>query len=114
MTTPKPTTESQRLEWKSSWRDDHLKWVCGFANAEGGTLVIGRDDKGKVVGLPVAKTLLEELPNKLRDLLGLVAEVNLRDESGKEYLEIVTPACPNPISYRGHYYQRSGSTLQEL
>ena len=24
------------------------------------------------------------------------------------------PAYPSPISYRGHYYQRSGSTLQEL
>ena len=27
---------------------------------------------------------------------------------------MVTPAYPSPISYRGHYYQRSGSTLQEL
>jgi ATP-dependent DNA helicase RecG len=106
--------ESQTLEWKASWRDDHMKWVCGFANAEGGTLVIGRDDKGKLVGLPETRLLLEELPNKLRDLLGIMAEVNLRGESGKEYLEIVVPAYPNPISYRGRYYQRSGSTLQEL
>ena len=30
------------------------------------------------------------------------------------HLEVVTPAYPTPISYRGHYYQRSGSTLQEL
>jgi ATP-dependent DNA helicase RecG len=114
MTTPSPTTESQTLEWKVSWRDDHLKWVCGFANAEGGTLVIGRDDKGKLIGLPDAKILLEELPNKLRDLLGIMAEVNLCEEGGKGYLEIVVPAYPNPISYRGRYYQRSGSTLQEL
>ena len=33
--------ESQHTEWKESWRDDYLRWVCGFANAEGGTLVIG-------------------------------------------------------------------------
>ena len=26
----------------------------------------------------------------------------------------MTPAYPSPISFRGHYYQRSGSTLQEL
>lgn len=25
--------ESQHTEWKESWRDDHLRWVCGFANA---------------------------------------------------------------------------------
>ncbi len=106
--------ESQNTEWKASWRDDHLRWVCGFANAGGGALVIGRDDKGRLVGIADATRLLEELPNKIRDLLGIVVEVNLRSEGGVEYLEVVTPAYPSPISYRGHYYQRSGSTLQEL
>ena len=106
--------ESQHTEWKESWRDEHLRWVCGFANAEGGVLVIGRNDKGKVVGIPDAKKLLEDLPNKTRDLLGILVEVNLREEGGEDYLELVTPAYPSPISFRGHYYQRSGSTLQEL
>ena len=36
--------ESQQVEWKESWRDEYLKWICGFANAEGGVLVIGRND----------------------------------------------------------------------
>ena len=34
--------EQQNIEWKQSWRDDHLRWICGFANADGGTLVIGK------------------------------------------------------------------------
>jgi ATP-dependent DNA helicase RecG len=33
--------EQQNIEWKQSWRDDCLRWICGFANAEGGTLVVG-------------------------------------------------------------------------
>ena len=64
------SAEHQQLEWKEAWRDEHLKWVCAFANAEGGTLVIGRDDEGRVVGVPGARKLLEDLPNKARDLLG--------------------------------------------
>lgn len=56
--------ESQHTEWKESWREDHLRWVCGFANAEGGRLEIGRDDKGVIVGLADAPKLLEDLPNK--------------------------------------------------
>jgi len=107
-------TEHQQLEWKEAWRDEHLKWVCAFANSQGGTLVIGRDDSGQAVGLPQARKLLEDLPNKVRDLLGVVVQVNLRTESGHAVLELVTPAYPTPISYRGHYYVRSGSTLQEL
>ena len=33
--------ESQHTEWKRNWRDEYLRWICGFANAEGGVLVIG-------------------------------------------------------------------------
>lgn len=35
--------ESQNIEYKESWRDEYLKWICGFANAQGGTLYIGND-----------------------------------------------------------------------
>ena len=28
-------SESQNIEWKESWRDEYLKWVCDFANAQG-------------------------------------------------------------------------------
>lgn len=37
-------SEHQHKEWKASWRGEYLKWACGFANAEGGVLVTGRDD----------------------------------------------------------------------
>ena len=106
--------ESQHTEWKENWRDEYLRWVSGFANAEGGTLVIGKNDDGLVVGLKDAKKLLEELPNKIRDLLGIVVSVNLKCSGNKGFLEIVVDSYPNPISFRGHYYLRSGSTLQEL
>jgi ATP-dependent DNA helicase RecG len=106
--------ESQHTEWKETWRDDYLRWVCGFANAQGGRLLLGVNDKGQVVGLPDAAKLLEDLPNKVRDLLGIVVDVNLHNEADLPYLELMVQAYPNPISYRGHYYMRSGSTLQEL
>ena len=106
--------ESQRVEWKESWRDDCLKVICGFANAEGGTLTIGRNDAGGVVGVKDARKLLEDIPNKVRDILGILVDVNLKKRAGREYLEIVIPAYTNPISYRGEFYYRSGSTNQAL
>ena len=30
--------ESQNIEYKESWRDEYLKWICGFANAQGGCI----------------------------------------------------------------------------
>ncbi|CAH8282880.1 ATP-dependent DNA helicase RecG [Mariniflexile fucanivorans] len=106
--------ESQNIEWKESWRDEYLKWVCGFANAQGGTLYIGINDHGVVKGINNAKKLLEDLPNQIRDVLGLIVAVNLRAKEGLEYLEIVVESYPFPISLRGKYYYRTGSTLQEL
>ena len=38
--------ENQNIEWKKSWRDEYITWICGFANAGGGTLVIGKNNKG--------------------------------------------------------------------
>ncbi|HNY01934.1 MAG TPA: ATP-binding protein, partial [Bacteroidales bacterium] len=43
--------EHQNIEFKSSWHDDYLKWICGFANAQGGKIFIGLNDAGEVVGI---------------------------------------------------------------
>lgn len=107
-------SENQNIEWKESWRDEYLKWICGFANAVGGKIYIGMDDNGKVVGAPNAKKLLEDIPNKVRDVLGVIVDVNLLEENGLEYIEIVVPPYSNPINYKGQYHYRTGSTKQEL
>ena len=106
--------EQQNIEYKSAWNDDYLKWVCGFANAQGGTIFIGKDDDGKIVGVPDAKKLLEDIPNKVRDILGILVDVNLHKTDQGDYLEIVVEPYPNAISYKGQYHYRSGSTKQEL
>lgn len=106
--------ESQHIEWKQSWRDEYLKWICGFANAQGGTLVIGKNDKGEVLGIANAAKLLEDIPNKVRDILGMVVPINLHCDGGRDWLEIVVEPYPSPISYKGEYHYRSGSTKQEL
>ena len=106
--------ESQNIEYKSNWRDEYLKWICGFANASGGKLYVGIDDKGNVTGIDNHNELLEQLPNKFRDILGVYAEVNLQIENDKHFLEIIVPRFDVPISVRGKYYVRTGSTLQEI
>jgi len=58
--------ESQAIEFKESWRDEYQKWICGFANAQGGTLYIGLRDNGEVCGVQDAKKLMEDIPNKVR------------------------------------------------
>lgn len=106
--------EQQNIEWKESWRDEYLKWICGFANAQGGKLFIGCDDSGKVVGVSNSKKLLEDIPNKIKDAMGIVVDVNRLTEGDKEYIEIDIPPYPIGISCKGVYHYRSGSTKQVL
>ena len=80
--------ESQNIEYKESWRDEYLKWLCGFANAQGGTIYIGVDDAGNVVGVKDVKKLMEDIPNKIREALGLLVDVNLLSVDSKEYMKI--------------------------
>ena len=77
--------EDQNIEYKQAWRDEYLKWICGFANAQGGKVFIGIDDDGKVTGVEDYKKLMDEIPNKTVNHLGLVVEVNLRRKSGRHY-----------------------------
>ena len=106
--------ENQTLEFKQSWHDDHLKWICGFANANGGKMIIGRQDNGKIIGLDNGKKLLEVIPNKIRDLMGIICEVLLIENESQHFIEISVPAYSVPVSLRGRYYMRSGSNNYEL
>ncbi len=106
--------EQHNIEYKQSWRDEFLKWICGFANAQGGKIFIGIDDKGNITGVQDYKKLMDDIPNKAVNHLGLVVDVNLHQQLGKHYIEIVVPESTVPISYHGTYHYRSGSTKQEL
>lgn len=106
--------ERQNIEYKESWRDEYLKWVCGFANAQGGTIYIGIDDAGNVVGVQNVKKMLEDIPNKIQSGLGIVADVNKHTKNGKDYLEIKVKPSAFPISYHGEFHYRSGATKQQL
>lgn len=106
--------EKQNIEWKAKWKDSYLEWICRFANAQGGKIYIGCNDDGKVIGLTNTRKLLEDIPNKIRNAMSIIVDVNLLTEGEKEYIEIVVPPYPVAISCKGVYYYRSGSTMQTL
>lgn len=107
-------SENQNIEYKESWRDEYLKWICGFANAQGGKIYIGKNDAGEVSGITDSKKLMEDIPNKIRNTLGIIVDVNLYETDFGEYIEIDVEPQPYPVSYYGEYHIRSGATKQQL
>ncbi|HOT60183.1 MAG TPA: putative DNA binding domain-containing protein, partial [Spirochaetales bacterium] len=104
--------ENQKVEYKSNWQDSYLKTIAAFANTEGGKLYIGIDDNGNVVPLKDVYKLLEDIPNKIKNHLGIIPKV-FSENNGSTILIEVEPS-DDPISYDGKFYIRSGATTQEV
>lgn len=66
------------------------------------------------MGVNDSHKLSEDIPNKIRNTMGLVCDVKLLNDKNKEYFKITVDKYPFPVSYHGKYYKRSGSTMQEL
>lgn len=106
--------EDQHTELKCLWKDEYLREVCAFANADGGTLYVGVDDDGTIVGVNDVKKLLESLPNKIKNKLNFTVIVDRKTEGDAEYIAIEVQPQDTPVLYDGHCFVRSGSTVQEL
>ena len=78
--------ENQTVEYKESWHEKYLEWICGYANAKGGTLYIGIEDgTKKPVGVKNANKLMEDIPNSIRNTMGIVADVAMLKKLYEDY-----------------------------
>lgn len=100
--------ENHNTEYKRIWKDEYLKWVCGFANAQGGKIYLGVGDDMSVIGVSHLHQLLEDIPNKTVTMLGVVPIVSHITREGKDLIEIDIEHSNIPISYKGVFYVRSG------
>ena len=84
--------ESDVLEFKREVNNSIVKEVVAFANTKGGTIVVGYDDNGELVGLNNAKEELENISNKLHDSIesniDFLVNLKLKTENGKEIIII--------------------------
>ena len=106
--------ESQTVEFKQIWRDEYLKTICAFANTDGGELYIGVSDNRKSIEIKELNSLLETLPNKINNRLGLLVDVTFIKMQEKDIIKITVEKTFAPVSYSGKFYKRSGSNTIEL
>jgi ATP-dependent DNA helicase RecG len=68
-------SELQSIEYKSVWKYEFLKWICGFANAQGGKIFIGKEDNGIITSLKDSKQLFEIIPLRVKPKTRLSGEI---------------------------------------
>jgi len=93
--------ESQHAEFELILKDEFLKQICAFANSNGGTLLIGVNDNGESIGITNSKKLLEDIPNKVVQLLGITVEIETINKNNVDIIQINVLPATIPISYFG-------------
>jgi ATP-dependent DNA helicase RecG len=105
-------SEPQTVECKQTWRDEYLKTICAFANTDGGEMWIGVLDDGNIFGVENPDVLIETLPNKINNRLGLLADVSSVILDGNKIVKIKVEKTYAPVN--GKFYKRSVSNTIKL
>lgn len=113
--------ESETVELKEIYTTDLKKEMVAFANTNGGTLYIGVQDNGEIVGLDNADFVMQQISNSLRDGIrpdvSMFTNIELLQEDNKYFVKLtVSQGTKKPyyLSDKGlkptGVYVRSGTT----
>ena len=104
--------EGFTLEFKKSTVSHLGRELCAFANASGGTVLIGVNDKGEITGAENHNKLKSEIQSIARSIEpAIIIEV----ESMENILSITIPEQNSkPYSFAGKFYMREGASSQQL
>ena len=111
-------TESEILEWKSSLSQLNriIETISAFSNTKGGTIIIGVDGTGKILGISIGKDTIEQLTNKIISNTEpkIYPDISVRKFKEKDLIVIKVDKYPYDIVLAfGRPYKRVGkSTLK--
>jgi ATP-dependent DNA helicase RecG len=106
------TQEGYTIEFKKSIDSSLGKEMCAFANAQGGKIILGVDDKGTIIGLKLTNHNISKIQDIARNMN---PSFSVNVEQIKDLGIIYIPEGKNkPYTVNGHFYLRQGANSQQL
>jgi ATP-dependent DNA helicase RecG len=62
-----PTSESEKIEFKTSFNEDVIETLVAFSNAKGGTVYVGVADSGEIKGVQLGKETIQNWINEVKN-----------------------------------------------
>lgn len=112
--------EGQNLEFKVSFSEETLESICAFANADGGTILMGVSDASEIVGLQLGRRTLEDWANQINAAMDPRIKVDIEDvpvvlANNLKVIQISVPQSQfSAVSVKGRFFRRVGKTNQRM
>lgn len=107
--------ENSKLEFKQNIQSStFLKTVSAFANYDGGQIVFGITDDGKIIGIENPSEACLSLENKINDSINPIPEYSLRVEKDSTICLTIQSGIYKPYLYKGKAYRRSDTATIEV
>ena len=104
--------EGPTVEFKRSLTKDVGRELCAFANANGGTILIGVTDAGETIGVANHNRLKSRLQSTARSA---EPSIELEVTSVDRVLRVVVPPQKRkPYSFGGRFFMRIGANSQQM
>ena len=101
--------ESQKVEFKASFGKEVIISLVAFANAQGGKVIIGMADDGRVTGVDIGPETLQRYLNEIKTATypQLIPNTDVSEIDGKTVVVFEINEYPvKPVSYKNRYYKR--------
>ncbi len=112
--------ESIEVEFKQSFHSfqDIAKIICAFANTQGGLLILGVDDKGKIEGIKENLDVVQQKISQSNSTIqpNPLTNIGIHTIDKKRLIVIIVHKADSSVfhSVGGIIYIRLGSTIQKL
>ena len=104
--------EGPALELKRSLTKDLGRELCAFANCDGGTLLIGISDRGRIVGVTDHNRVKSRIQSIARST---DPPIDVEIDAMDEVIRVQIPAQDRkPYSFGGRFFRRDGSSSQQM
>jgi len=109
--------ESQNIEFKERFGKETIETVAAFSNTSGGTILIGVSDNGQIPGINVNNEIIKDWSNSIKQMTQpqIFPEINFHKIENETIASIKVQEFPiKPVSCRGKYFKRAGSSNHQV
>lgn len=109
--------ETDVLEFKKSFGQEVIVSLSAFANTKGGSVLIGVDDDGKIIGVNIAEETIQNWINEIKQKTDpcIVSDADVIVVNKKSVVVFSVKEFPvKPVSVQGRYYKRVSNSNHKL